>query len=120
LNIEKHDFDKSSDYSEITSEGMINKVGIWIQVKTTVYPLKETEKAYYAMMRVDEIVDGEPEDLYDGQITSWIPKSMVSNVWWICTNKFGEEGRVSNKVFDKSQSNSYDPFEAQKESREFS
>lgn len=113
----------SSDYSEIISEGMIETPVGWMKIQTTVLPYKETEKAYYAFMRVDEMVDGEPEMLYGSSIDEWIPKSMTENVWWICTKKFDETRKVSNKIFEQKQNNQqstkYDPFEEQQNYGDF-
>lgn len=108
-----------TDYSEIKSGGMINTFGGWIEIQTTVLPYRETEKAYYALIRVDEIIDGEFELFYRSSKTSWIPKSMVDNVWWICKNKFDETRKVSNRVFTKkenySKDSDYDPYKTQQE-----
>jgi len=112
-----------TDYSEIVSDGMLHTIGGWIKIQTTVLPYRETEKAYYGKIRVDELVDGEPEMLYGGEKTTWIPKSMADNVWWICTNTFDEKRKVSNKVFQKQQYiqelDKYDPNIAKAESEEF-
>lgn len=118
-------FDESSDYSEITSEGMIQRGNTWIRIQSTVLPLRETEKAYYGIIRVNEITNDGLENLYANSVKSWIPKSMVSNVWWICTKKFDETSKVSNDVFEKKKQQQhslteYDPYTSKTESEEFS
>ncbi len=119
-------FDESSDYSEITSKGMIYRVNTWIKIKSTVLPLRETEKAYYAIMKIDEITHDGLDNLYGNSIKDWIPKSMVNNIWWICTKKFDETNRVSNNVFQNKKleyqngSTGYDPYTTKSESEEFS
>ncbi len=110
----------SSDYSEITSEGMVESPIGWIKVQTTVLPYRETEKAYYAMIQVDEMLPGgDSELLYGPPTKSWIPKSMAENVWWICVNKFDETRKVSNRVFEEKtnqhESNDYNPHTVREE-----
>ena len=117
----KLDSESQTDYSEIKATGMLQIICGWIKIQTTVLPYRETEKAYYGLIRVDEMVDGEPEILYDVEKTTWIPKSMADNVWWICTNTFDERRKVSNRTFEKQgyiqEMYHYDPYLAK--SQEF-
>ena len=119
----KLDSESQTDYSEIKSNGMLKSIGGgWIKIQITVLPYKETERAYYGLIRVDELVDGEPEMLYNGEKTTWIPKSMAENVWWICTNTFDETRKVSNRTFEKKQNyhepDDYDPYLVKREEEE--
>ncbi len=88
-----------SDYSEITGMGMLQTPIGWVKIQTTLLPEKESDLAYYGMIKVDEFVGKKLEPLYKSSKTDWIPKSMAQNVWWICTNKFDETRKVSNKIF---------------------
>lgn len=121
MNIPAPEYTGSTDYSDIVSEGMVETRNRWVHIKVTVTPSKETEKAYYGMIRVDEVIPGEKNELfYKSSITSWVPKSMADNPWWILTKKFDETRKVANRVFDKNKpvlidKDEYDPYLAAEE-----
>lgn len=88
------------EFETITSEGMIFIAHRWVPVTVVVEPTAETEKAYKAEVSVYEDVEfGQKEILFYNEST-WIPKSMAGNVWWICTAKFDHADKVANKRWD--------------------
>jgi len=90
-----------TDYEEIICEGMFQTTYIWVRIETSVIPIRETEKAYYAKITVYEVDDiGRCDDIFPEKI-SWIPKSMSDNPWWICGNIFSHTGKVANRRFDE-------------------
>ena len=89
-------YENNDVIDEIESEGMLevysNK---WVPITTRVEVKKETEKAYFGDIHVDD----ETGEVYNESDT-WVPKSMAENVWWICVVKFGHERKVANKRFE--------------------
>jgi len=98
---------KDNDYymdddiiDEITSVGTIYIAHQWIPIETSVSVYKETDKAYFGDATVYECDDDDRvEELFNKEKT-WIPKSMSSNVWWICTILFEHPDKVANKRWD--------------------
>lgn len=91
---------ESSDYDEIVTEGMYQTTYVWVKIETSVTPIRETEKAYYAKITVYEVDGmGRCDDIFPEKVY-WIPKSMSENPWWICSNIFDHTGKVANRRFD--------------------
>ena len=88
---------KESTHYNITAECMIEIDYMWHNCETVVTIQRETEKAYFG----DVVVYNADyhKEIYVKEST-WIPKSMSCNVWWICTILFGHTGKVSNKRFE--------------------
>jgi len=88
---------------EIHAEGTIYIAHQWIPIDTVVIVYKETDKAYFGNVVVFESVNTMRVD-DTGEIfkkeNTWIPKSMSSNVWWICTKMFGHPDKVANRRFE--------------------
>lgn len=78
----------------IESHGMMEMAGVWVAITVIVYVRMETQKAYYGDVRIT--TDDIAESIYS-QYGTWIPKSMASNCWWICTVKFGHAEKVANR-----------------------
>ena len=93
---------ESDIIDEIESEGMIYYSHRWIPIETsiTVYKESASGKAYWGDITVYECDGtGRVDTLFEKDGT-WIPKSMSSNVWWICTNIFDHSDKVSNRRFE--------------------
>lgn len=85
---------------EITAEGTIYIAHQWIPIETVVIAYKETDKAYFGDVIVHECNStGKIDELFKKEDT-WIPKSMSSNVWWICTKMFDHPDKVANRRFE--------------------
>ncbi len=78
----------------LESEGMIYRGYNWIKITCTVKVDRETEKAVHG--RVTVIEDDSEEYVYTPEI-HWIPKSQAEKPWFICTQIFDEENKVSNR-----------------------
>lgn len=93
--------DESEEFQEIISEGMMEVFsGKWVPIEVSVIPDRETEKAYHGTIAVYEVdSSGRCDDLCP-ETKGWVPKSMSDNPWWICTNTFSHQGKVSNRRFD--------------------
>lgn len=96
MKVSKYEEEPLLDFIDtIESRGMIEMEGVWVKATVILDVKKETEKAYLGNV---EVLAGN-DSVYEEEDT-WIPKSMTSNVWWICIVKFGHDGKVSNKRFE--------------------
>lgn len=85
---------------EIESEGTIFIAHQWVPIDTVVQVYKETDKAYFGDVTVYECDSTGRIGKTFSKEKTWIPKSMASNVWWICTKMFDHPDKVANKRFE--------------------
>ena len=85
---------------EFCSDGMMEQYGQWIPIECVVQSNKETAKAYYGTITVYKCDEyGRELELFTKD--SWLPKSMTCNPWWIVTQLFEEDCKVSNRRFEE-------------------
>jgi len=89
--------DKEFPYT-IESEGAIQREYKWNHIICTVIVDRESEKAIHGTIYVREKNSNGFGNLH-GPIINWLPKSMANNPWFICTNIFEEENKISNRRY---------------------
>jgi len=86
-----------NNFDEITCDGMLQTSYKWIPITCIIDVDRETEKAIHGTVTVLE--EDEDNPIYTPEIF-WIPKSMSTNPWFICTKLYDEERKVANKRFE--------------------
>ena len=100
--VKDDDYDTDDVIDEIEAEGMIYLTHRWIPIETSVEAYKETDKAYWGTVTVYECDNMGRVDVLFVKEKTWIPKSMSSNVWWICTEIFEHPDKVANRRFEST------------------
>ncbi len=81
----------------IISQGMLYTRYIWVPITCIIDVDRQTEKAVHGLVTVLEV--GQEDPIYPPEIY-WVPKSMCTKPWFICTVLNKEENKVANRRFD--------------------